>query len=324
MEMPPTNLLTALALALLTLVVTLTPLTHPHLRTALGILMILFISGYAILAALFPKRGVIEGLERTALSMGLSTFYAAALGFILKQAGLAVTYSTLGAALAISTVMMVAIAHWRRMKIPEDERHSSGVSRMLRGVMGVILSDDRSWLNKFLTVFLLIVLILSIVLLVYIVISPKTGEKFTEFYILGPGGKAEGYPTGAYVGEQSMVIVGVVNHEYRIMNYTMRILLNNTPWNNSTWKQIPADEFGKLYPVKSLNMTLAHNETWKRPVSYTLNHTGLEQKLDFLLYSEGNFTAPYRDLHLWVNVTRNVSTVEDGLYLKRAEFYSRK
>lgn len=52
------------------------------------------------------------------------------------------------------------------------------------------------------------------------------------------------------------------------------------------------------------NMTLQHNQTWEEPVSYVLNKTGDEQKLEFLLFKEGNFTGPYRDLHLWVNVTK--------------------
>jgi len=50
-------------------------------------------------------------------------------------------------------------------------------------------------------------------------------------------------------------------------------------------------------------ITLEHNQTWEHPVTYVLNHTGDEQKLEFLLYKEDNFTAPYRDLHLWVNVS---------------------
>ena len=56
-----------------------------------------------------------------------------------------------------------------------------------------------------------------------------------------------------------------------------------------------------------MNLTLQNNETWERPVTYILNNTGDQQKLEFLLYREDNFTKSYRDLHLWVNVTKNVS-----------------
>jgi uncharacterized membrane protein len=62
-----------------------------------------------------------------------------------------------------------------------------------------------------------------------------------------------------------------------------------------------------IYPILNMNLTLQNNETWERPVTYILNNTGDRQKLEFLLYKEGNFTGSYRDLHLWVNVTETAS-----------------
>ena len=38
--------------------------------------------------------------------------------------------------------------------------------------------------------------------------------RFTEFYALGPEGKASGYPRELMVGEETVVILGVVNKEY--------------------------------------------------------------------------------------------------------------
>ena len=38
------------------------------------------------------------------------------------------------------------------------------------------------------------VIVAAIGTLIYVISTPKVGEKFTEFYILGEGGKAEGYP----------------------------------------------------------------------------------------------------------------------------------
>jgi uncharacterized membrane protein len=78
--------------------------------------------------------------------------------------------------------------------------------------------------------------------------------------------------------------VGVVNHEYAPVNYTMRLSLNN-------------------YTFLSQNLTLQHNQTREQPVNYLIYKPGNEQKLEFLLFKENNFTAPYRDLHLWVNVS---------------------
>lgn len=42
--------------------------------------------------------------------------------------------------------------------------------------------------------------------LAYVIITPKAGERFTEFYILGLEGKADNYPDELTVGEEGRVI----------------------------------------------------------------------------------------------------------------------
>jgi uncharacterized membrane protein len=113
-------------------------------------------------------------------------------------------------------------------------------------------------------------------MLIYVIITPKQGERFTEFYILGEKGMAADYPTFLRVNETSKVIVGIINHEYALTNYTL-VLLQRA-------------------------VALEHNSTWEEKVFFTPIITDDNLKLEFLLYKEGNFTAPYRDLHLWVKV----------------------
>ncbi|MDD3754758.1 MAG: DUF1616 domain-containing protein, partial [Methanobacterium sp.] len=48
------------------------PLNKSFIRTILGILLVLFIPGYSLIAALFPRWGDLDGIERGALSFGLS------------------------------------------------------------------------------------------------------------------------------------------------------------------------------------------------------------------------------------------------------------
>ena len=57
-------------------------------------------------------------------------------------------------------------------------------------------------LDKILTVLLIISIITASALTIYVIITPKKGEKFTEFYILGEGGKAADYPSSLSVGEE--------------------------------------------------------------------------------------------------------------------------
>jgi uncharacterized membrane protein len=147
-------------------------------------------------------------------------------------------------------------------------------------------------MDKILTVILVISIIFAISMTIYVIITPKEGEKFTEFYVLGPGGKAEDYPTNLKVGEEGEVIIGVVNHEYANVTYPLEVRLN-----------------GRVIDEKSVE--LMHNETWESPFLFKATNAGNDQKLEFLLfknpynksvYEKGYKEEPYRSLHLWVDV----------------------
>ena len=118
---------------------------------------------------------------------------------------------------------------------------------------------------------------------VYLAVSPKVGERFTEFYILGPSGKAEGYPTNLTLGESGTVIIGVVNHEYENVTYRIVVTLDN--------ETISTIE----------NVTLRHDEKWEQNYTFTPQSSGDRMKLEFLLY-RGDVEEPYRTLHLWLTV----------------------
>jgi uncharacterized membrane protein len=142
-------------------------------------------------------------------------------------------------------------------------------------------------LERVATFALLACLIACIGATVYLAVSPKVGERFTEFYILGPSGKAEGYPTNLVLGESGTVIIGVVNHEYERVAYRIVVALDN--------ETISTIE----------NITLNHEEKWERNFTFTPQKVGERMKLEFLLYREG-VEGPYRTLHLWVTVRPRV------------------
>jgi uncharacterized membrane protein len=58
--------------------------TSGGLRIAFGLLFALFFPGYALISALFPKQGRLGGIERLALSFGLSIAIVPLIGFILN------------------------------------------------------------------------------------------------------------------------------------------------------------------------------------------------------------------------------------------------
>lgn len=137
--------------------------------------------------------------------------------------------------------------------------------------------------NKIITFILFACLIAAIGATVYIAVTPHVGERFTEFYILGPSGKAYNYPTNLTLGESGTVIIGVVNHEYEDSSYRIIIVLDN-------------ETIGVID-----NIRLKHEEAWQQNYTFTPKKAGERMKLEFLLYREG-VEEPYRTLHLWVTV----------------------
>ena len=143
-------------------------------------------------------------------------------------------------------------------------------------------------LDKILTVLLIISITAASALTIYVITAPKKGEEFTEFYILGPSGKAADYPTSLSVGEKGEVIVGVVNHEYEPVSYLFRVEIENRT-------------------IGERNVQLAHNETVEFLFPFSGGEKG-KKKLEFLLFKQNqnqresiNLTAPYRELHLWID-----------------------
>ena len=138
-------------------------------------------------------------------------------------------------------------------------------------------------MNKILSVILIVAILGAMGALGYVVAVPKTGERFTEFYILGPTGTIEYYPEQLVVGEQAKVTVGIINREDETASYRMEVNIN----------EVIKNEIGPL--------VLHHGDKWEQEVGFVPTTSGDNQTVEFLLYRQGQSEA-YQSLHLWVNV----------------------
>jgi len=284
----PSDLLIVMELVLLTDIFVLTPgLSETAVRNILGLPLVLFLPGYALIAALFPAKSDLDGIERTALSFGLSIAVVPLIGLGLNYTPWGIRLLPILISLSVFTFLMCGLAYLRRAKLSETEAFEVPFRETTLSLKAEILEKPKSKLDQALTVVLILSILLSVATLIYVIATPKEGEHFTEFYILGPDGKADNYTTNYVLGESGTVIVGIVNHEYRPINYTMEIKLEN--------KFLPL-------PENQRQISLAHNETWQEPVTFTPLFEGQNMKLEFLLFNETDRTVPYRDLHLWIDV----------------------
>jgi uncharacterized membrane protein len=137
--------------------------------------------------------------------------------------------------------------------------------------------------NKVLFISLVVAILAAVGGIVYFAVTPQPSEKFTEFYILGPQGKAENYPQQVMLGASVDIIIGVVNHEYQPAAYRVEITING---------------------VRSKEVdigTLAYEQKWEQKVSFVAPSAGDEQKVEFWLYKD-NQLEPYRQLYIKIDV----------------------
>jgi uncharacterized membrane protein len=252
-------------------------LPFPALRIVLGGPFVLFFPGYIMTAALFPGRDDLEGLERLGLSLGLSIAILPLMGLVLNYTPWGITMlSTLLSAISF-IVGCSAIAYYRRRRLPLEERYA------LRLELDVAGWRSGGVLDRSLTVALAVSIFAALGTFLFVLAKPEVGERFTEFYVLGPYGEADDYPRWVLPGQLLNPIVGVINREHQDMNYRIRI------------------EVGGQEVEQITDIHLAHDQKWVERVVFALQEPGDQQQLRFLLYREGQ-EEPYRSLHLWIDV----------------------
>ncbi|MDY6966379.1 MAG: DUF1616 domain-containing protein [Halobacteriota archaeon] len=261
--------------------VLISPLNETALRVVLGIMLLLFLPRYSLVAALYPKRADFDGIERIALIFGLSIVVAPLIGMVLNYTPFGIGLSPMIIALSIFTIALAIIAYFRRLSIPKEDRIDVKFGDISKDLFES-LHTSGPMIDKALTVILVISIVVSIGMTIYIIVTPKQGEKFTEFYILGKNGTADEYPTDLMVEDVGGVIIGIVNHEYANITYRLEIRVNGTI-------------------ISEDQVYLMHNETWEEPFQFRAIQEGEDWSLEFLLYREG-VDEVYRSLHLWVDI----------------------
>ena len=145
-------------------------------------------------------------------------------------------------------------------------------------------SRGQSLVNKILSVILVAVILGAIGAIGYVIVAPKVGEGFTEFYILGLEGKAGNYPEEVVVEKEGRVIVGITNREQATVSYRVKIRVGG----------VEKNEVGPI--------VLDDGQKWEEVVGFTLDRVGDNQKVEFLLYKDGESETYLKSLRLWIDV----------------------
>ena len=269
-------LLLNLLAILLIIIITFTP-SNPW-RLVLGLPIVLFFSGWTLLAAVFPRRDTLDTIERVALSFALSIVVVPLIGFILNYTALGIKLYPVLVSITIFVLITSAVAWYRWRRLGEVNRLT------LSWNMRLISWSGQSFVDRILLVILVASVLGAIGTLSYIIAEPRIGEKFTEFYILGQAGKAAGYPNELTVGDEATVTVRIINREHETVSYRLEVIVDG----------VRSNEISPL--------VLEHDEVWEDKITFTPGTAGNNQKVELFLYKNGESEPYLRPLYLEINV----------------------
>ncbi len=272
-------------------------------RVILVLPVILFIPGYCVIAALFPKDGDIDLIERFVLSFGASLAIVPLIGLGLNFTPWGIRLEPLVTAITLFTLLMILAAQYSRARLPYEERFRISFSGVAKGIGQGVIPKKAGMLDRVLSVVLVVAILVAIGTAVYVLSVPREGERFTEFFILGSNGTAFDYPDRIAPGQNYSVFVGVGNHEYRNTRYTIETWMIQTEFDNVT----NTSRIVSMNPQDRVLLNLGHNQSTILPYNLSVNSTRYN-RMEFLLFDENvpgfevsgsdRINASYRSLHL--------------------------
>ncbi|WP_435196328.1 DUF1616 domain-containing protein [Natronomonas sp. EA1] len=339
----PADLAAVLVLVALTVGAVFLPVVNETpLRVVVGLPFVLFVPGYAFIAALFPEAGAtpddldeeaaaessessepseppetdregIDGIERVALAFGTSIAIVPLIGLVLNFTPWGIRLVPIMVGVSGFTLGATAIAAVRRRELPPEDRFAVPWRTWLAAARGELFEPETRT-DGALNVLLVLSILLAVGSVGYAVAVPKQGEAFTELYLLteGEDGElvADGYPQEFTSGEPRYLYVGIGNQEHRRVNYTVVTAIQDVEFTaNNTTRVLDSQR------LRTFEVTLPHNETWHRNHSVAPAMTGENLRLTYFLYRGEPPANPttenaYREVHLWVNVSAPADSVE--------------
>jgi len=280
-------------------------------RLILALPLILFVPGYVLLAVLFPDSSDIDTIERIVLSIGTSIVITPLIGLCLNFTPWGIRLDPLIISLTAIIVVLVIFAGIRRNQTSPESRYTLPVPEIRQTINKEWAMRNGSKKDRilfFVSIFVILMVVLSVALVITL---PKPGEKFSEFFILGENRTADSYPGIVIPNRSYPMYVGIGNHEFRNVNYSVEIYLISTTA-NETANVAP---HSMMLPVMRYSVTLSHNETSIIPFDLIIPDKNYA-RVDFLLFDEivpspditgpARVNASYRNLHYGFNVTSPV------------------
>jgi uncharacterized membrane protein len=272
-------------------------------RIVLGLPFVLFFPGYILIVALFPRKESMGGIQLLALSFGLSFAIIPLIGLLINYTLWGLQLKSILYSIFIFLIIGSVIAWLRSRSLPPASR------RVYSFTLGMP-NLNHNKLERGLFIVLIIVVLGVLGTIGYVIATPKAGQKFTEFYILGINRQTTDYPTDFTLGNGQVVSVKYGNQSIGVTEQWGRVTLvivNHEGQDTiyTVTMQIAGTQVGIPFQGNTLDsvgpIALTPEAEWEQEIGIMPQHTGNNQKVKIFLYKDGG-SEPYLDLSLWINV----------------------
>lgn len=293
----------------------------PTVRALVGFPLLLFVPGYVLLAALFPRNlhagrtshderlfgavseGALRPLERVVLSFGISVALLPPFGLVLSGLGVGFSPATVIGTTTAVLLAGIVVAVARRLQVPEAERFSVSVtgwfSRATAGFSGKSRTETTT------TFVVVVVALVTTTALAYALVAPGGGDSYTGMGLYAENDTGalvtSGYPTSLAANETGGVVVAVENHEHQRVNYTLVGELQRVDRSNGTVTVLESVELNRS------QQSLLAGETWQSNQTISPELTGSDLRVVYMLYrgtppADPGTESAYRHVYFTVDV----------------------
>lgn len=272
------------------------------LRTAVGLPLLLFLPGYALLAVCFPRadagttsrldwgsvpesidalrRPGLRWRDRVALSFGTSLLLLPPLALVVSALGLPFTTAAIAGTLAAWTLLATLVGVVQRLSLAPEQRFEVPAGDWI-GLVDHGVSGQATGLDAALNVGLAALVVASLAGVGFAVAVPNGEASFTSAMLLAPGedgGLVEANYPETLAEEDQRLVVRVGNHEGQASVYTVVSVLETTRSEGGT---VAVDDRTEL--TRTTN-TVGAGDSWDWSHDLPVRETPAESRLVYFVY----------------------------------------
>ncbi|MCU4743604.1 DUF1616 domain-containing protein [Halobacteria archaeon AArc-m2/3/4] len=251
-------------------------------------------------------RSGIDGIERVALSFGLSIAIVPLLGLVLNFTPWGIRLVPIMLTVTAFTLVATGLAAIRRWQLPPEERFRVPYREWLAAGRAELFEPESNT-DRALNVMLVASILLAVGVVGFAITVPPQGEQFSAIYILTEDEEGENeyvaanYPTEFTLGDSAEIAVGVDNNEHRTVDYTVVLLEQEVERVDNETVVLEQTELDRF------ETQLAHNESWLHPHDLEPTMTGEDIRIVWLLFPDEVPADPSTEeteyyTQLWVDV----------------------